>query len=268
MSADPQTETHPIAAAPAARVAATLQGSLDTLSVRDVLALLAGSRRTGRLVVRPAQPLWLVLHDGRIVHAGASSTMVRPRHLLSIGALTAGDLEQMFSLSNASVSASLSPAEVLAMLQRVAEDGTLDPEALSTAIFELSVSTVTDLLSVPERDHRGELNTLVFTENDGVAFAPDRTVDLDDVVKAADSDLASLAEVESRIGDLESRVRRVQRLHHGTGSVTLDALDWAALAEIDGRATLAQLGHRLGLGRGRLYRLVESLLERGLVEPA
>lgn len=210
----------------------------------------------------------MLLSAGRAVFGGQSSAMVLGRYLLARGALSAEQLESAFSLSDATVLASLGPIDILDRLASLVDTGELDANELQLAIADACVSTVLDLLTLPERDDRGDAVAMVFSEHD-VTVTTDRfSLPLDEVVAEAELQLVALEAAQQKLGGLDARLRRMRRISKSDAPATLDAQEWAALAEMDDRATIAQLAHRLGLGTGRTYELLERLLDRGLIEPA
>ena len=251
-----------------ARATTTLQGSIDSFPISDLLTLLSTARRTGRLVVRPAQPLWMHVYGGRVLLAGASSPMMLGRHLLAQGAVSAEQLDDWFSLSELAVSgASLSPLDVLATLVRLVDEGQISAAALRDAVADACVATAVDMLGLRGDDPDGPA-AFVFTETDASASPPAAAyaLDMDGMIVEAIRQRGYLDDAIRRLGGGESRFRRTSRIAASSAPVTIEALEWAALAELDDRATVAQVSHRLGLGWARTFEVLDRFVSLGLIE--
>lgn len=266
---DVVTSTAPPYGAPSARSATTLQGSIDAMPLDDLMRLLATSGRNGRLVVRPEQPLWLQVRDGRVVLGGSSSAMTLGRHLLARGAVSAEQLEEWFSLSEvAQGRITLHALDVLATLERLAEAGEIPLDELERAVFDAATSTVAEMLGLAPTDHQGTPIAFVFSEADPPVPLRGADFDMERVVDEARRLAELRVRLERRLGGPDRRFRRRSRIAASSTPVTLGAQEWAALAEIDDRATIAQVSHRIGLGLASTYELLDRFVGSGLIEPA
>lgn len=205
--------------------------------------------------------------EGQVLLCGASSPMMLGRHLLAQGAVSAEQLDDWFSLSDLAVTgASLSPLDVLNTLTRLADDGQISATALQVAIADACVGTTVDMLGL-RADDAGEPVAFVFTESESTSPPSPYALDMDGIVEEAERQRAFLADAAARHGGPASRFRRRSRIAAASCPVTLDALEWAALAELDDRATVAQVSHRLGLGWARTYEVLDRFVTLGLIEP-
>lgn len=240
--------------------ATTLQGSLADIGVADLLALLSGRARSGVLLVNPSSPLRLTLAHGSVVIGGSTSTMALGRYLLAAGLVSAEDLEQLFGLVQGRLgerrTRALDETQVLEALSRA-----VPVDALRTATRRLAVSTVFDMMMIGDAP-------MVFTESAPHPIAERFAHAVDEVADAAAEQVLAWPALSAAVGGEDARMRRVPRLSAASTPVMLDALDWAALSEIDDRATVGQVAHRLGLGRSDGATVVAGLLERRVIEPA
>ncbi|NLA36500.1 MAG: DUF4388 domain-containing protein [Actinobacteria bacterium] len=250
-----------------ARATTTLQGSIDSFPITDLLTLLSTARRSGRLVVRPAQPLWMHVREGKVLLCGAASPMALGRHLLAQGAVSARQLDEWFSLSELSATpAALAPLDVLGTLARLAEQDQLSAAALQEAVADSCVATAVEMLGLAPADANGDSVAFVFSEAEATTVGERYALDMDAVLDEATRQRAFLSEASQRLGGPETRFGRMSRIAAASAPVTLQAHEWAALAELDDRATVAQVSHRLGLGLARTYEALDRFMTLGLIE--
>lgn len=236
----------------------SLQGSLRDMGVADVLTLLAAGRRSGFLLVSATNQLWLLLADGGVVAGGSSSSLSLARNLLASGDVTAAQLERVLGMSHQrDPDPSDRQREESALLSALAE--VVPPVALRRAIAAQEVAAVAEMLRLGD----GELR---FSEGPAHPLAATCRVEADEVLAAAVEQVGRWDEASAAVGGDAANLRRVRRLSRDHAPVTLSALEWAALAEVDERATVGQVAHRLGLGRYEAYVLLGGLVERHLLE--
>lgn len=246
------------------RTAAALQGSLADVAIDDVLRLLEGRSRSGVLVVNRANPLRVVLAHGQIVHGGTSSTMALGRLLLAGGLVSAEQLSELFGLGTGRPGdrrhrpGDRNPEfdDTRVLEQLVDEVPALE---LAGAVRTLAVATVFEMMLLTDAD-------LQFDEAPPHALAERFSTPVGTVLDEAAAQMAAWPELRSRVGDESTIFRRVRRVGVAQTPVFLDAVDWAALSEIDERCSAGQVAHRLGLGRYDAAHVLAGLLERGLVE--
>lgn len=243
--------------------AAVLRGTLDDMPIGDVLALVGRRQHSGIVVVDPGRPWWLMLAEGDIVLAGSSSPMTLGRRLLAEGHIGAEDLEALFGLVDGRAGeraaeggrAGLGDAEVLSALM-----GVVPHDLLQGAVTDVAVAVMFEMMVVGAAE-------MTFTEAAPHPLAGSFRASTAEVVATAAAQVEAWRALLPRLGGDDARVRRVRRLPAARTPVALQAVEWAALCEIDDRATIGQIAHRLGLGRGAAYGLLAGLADRGLVEP-
>lgn len=239
--------------------ATTLQGTIGDIAVDDVLRLLESRRQTGVLLVNPSNPLRLVLADGAIVLGVSSSTMAIGRFLLACGMVTAEQLEELLGLVRSRLgerqTRSLDEIQVIEMLV-----DTVPAADLRVAVRSQAVAVMFETMVLPDAPW-------TFTEAAPHPLAERFVFGVGELLESADEQIRAWPELRQRVGDDATHLRRVPRLGAHQTPVILDAVDWAALSEIDERSTVGQIGHRLGLGRPDAYAVLAGLLDRGVVEP-
>ena len=240
------------------RSVTTLQGTLADVGVREVLGLLATSGRSGVLVVNPANPLRLLMADGAIVHGGSTSTMALGRFALANGLVTAEQLEERFGLVRSRLGERQQRAlDDVTVIETLLGDVPL-PQ-LVVAVRAQAAATVFEMMMLAD----GEW---LFTEAPTHPLAEHFAFPTATIIAAADEQVQAWPELRERVGTDATHLRRVRRLAAHQSPVVLDAIDWAALSEIDERSTVGQIAHRLGLGRPDAYAVVAGLMDRGVAE--
>lgn len=241
-----------------ARTPPSLQGSLRDLGVADVLSLLEAGRRSGFLLVSAANQMWLLMADGGVVAGGSSSSLSLARNLLASGDVTAAELEGVLDVSHqrggAGSDRQRDESELLTALAEV-----VDPVALRRAIAAQEVAAVAEMLRLRDGDLR-------FSEGPPHPLAATCRVETSEVLAAAVEQTQRWEDAAAVVGGDAAHLRRVRRISRADAPVTLSPLEWAAIAEIDERATVGQVAHRLGLGRYDAYVLLGGLVARNLVE--
>lgn len=238
----------------------TLRGSLDDLSIDGVIRLLATTRTSGVLTVSPNAPVRLVWSDGRILTGSAGSAMALGRYVLAAGLVDAEQMEALFGLVRTRLgdrqARSFDEIDVLEALAPI-----VSADELRRVSRAHAIAALTEAARLPS----------AFWHVD--AHAPHPLGDTlgsvaDDVLAEAVDQLRDWPEIQATVGGDEARYRRVLRLSAGAGPIVLQPIEWSALAEMDAHATLAQISHRLGIGRYDALVLVDELARRGLVERA
>lgn len=236
----------------------TLRGNLADIAIDDVIRLLGARARTGILVVNPQQPLRLVFADGAVVMGGSSSAMALGRHLLAAGSVTAQQLEDLFGLTQGRTGERQTrPLDDIGVLQAMLT--VVGRAELTNAVRLLAVGTVFEMMLLADAP-------LEFVEAPPHPLAAHFASDADAVVSEARCQADAWPAMQAAGGAESARFRRVQRVASHHTPIVLDALSWAALCEIDERATAGQISHRLGLGRYPTAALLADLTDRGLIE--
>ncbi|MFN8051335.1 MAG: DUF4388 domain-containing protein [Acidimicrobiales bacterium] len=238
----------------------TLRGTLADVDVVGVVTLVAAGGRRGVLTLNPPSPQRLVVSDGSVVLGGSDSSLALCRHLLACGEVTAEQVEQLLGLAGhrrvERSDRSHDLFEVVALLVDL-----VDPTVLAAAVRRQIVATTFEMLVLTDADW-------AFSELEPPSFTERFAVPAQQVLAEATEQVNRWAEVRASLGTDASYVRRVRRLPAHLTPVVLDALEWAALNEIEERATIGQIAHRLGLGRYDASVLLAGLQARGVIEPA
>lgn len=237
----------------------SLHGSLSDVGIDDVLRLLAAGAHSGLMVVNPANPQWLILAGGTAVLGGSATPMALGRALLTSGSVESHQVEGLIEIVGGRIGDRVAPnhdeAEVLEMLGGVVAQTSLYP-----AVREQVVATVFEMMLLGDAE-------MHFTGTDPHRLGAQFSFPVDAIVSEAAEQARRWPEVRARVGDDATRLRRVRRLTANQGPVVLDALEWAALSELEDRSTIGQVVHRLGIGRFSTYRVLDDLLSRSAIEP-
>jgi len=239
--------------------APALQGTLRDLPVADVVRLLAANGSSGTLTVHAPAPLRLVLAGGAVLVGSAGSAMALGRYALAAGLVTAERMEDLFGLVRNRLgeqqARSFDEVDVLDTLL-----GEIPDEQLAAAATAQSVAALFEMLLLTEAEWR-------FVDGDpGPAARLGATAA--SVLDAAAAQAGAWPALTASVGGDATHLRRVRRLVGDRSPVLIDAVEWAALSEIDDRSTIGQIAHRLGLGRHDAAAMIAALIERGLAEPA
>lgn len=238
----------------------TLRGSLDDLSIDGVIRLLATTRTSGVLTVSPNAPVRLVWSDGRILTGSAGSAMALGRYVLAAGLVGAEQMEELFGLVRTRLgdrqARSFGEIDVLEALAPV-----VPPDELRRVSRAHAIAALTDAAQLPSAFWHVDA-TDAHPLGDTIGSVAD------EVLAEAVDQLRDWPDIQATVGGDEARYRRVLRLSVGVGPVLLHPIEWSALAEMDTHATVAQIAHRLGIGRYDSYVLADELSRRGLAERA
>ncbi len=220
-----------------------LSGSLSEFSLAEVLSLLGMGRRTARMQVTSADAVGTVhLVDGRISSATADSARA--------------------GLLRGVVAALPVPADDLAMalqsedpVRALVESGVVDREAAQQVAAEHCTEAVGEMLDWTS----GEFAVWVGSQDPSDIGV---RLDVDDLVGAARERAQEWQDLRAALPDADSVLALAPTVDHAP---VVDTEDWAVLARVDGRRTLAEVLAAMGaspLAGGT--RLVQ-LMGRGLV---
>ncbi|MGN6331133.1 MAG: DUF4388 domain-containing protein [Motilibacteraceae bacterium] len=229
-----------------------LEGSLDAFGLPDVFQLLAATRKTGGLRVRAADGVeGAVWFDAGLV-ANASADLSRPTLLRRVVAALPVD-DAALATAVAGVVAVGAGGGVLRALLAA---GAVDADAVSALAREHAVDAVVDLLDWHEGAFALDADE---ADPEGLTLG----LPVDQLVTAA-RERATAWEALSASVPLEV----VLRLAPVAEAVTADPREWALLALLDGRRTVADVVELAGDSPVTVLTALVELQRRGLASPA
>jgi hypothetical protein len=227
-----------------------LEGSLDAFSLPDIFSLLSMTKKTGGLHLRRPDShgaVWLA--DGQLT--GGASDLTRA----SLGRRIAGSgAVDDDALTDAVARVADDPEVGIARALRDAED--IEDDSLRAVVAEHIVDTVFDLL-------RWEDGDFEFVQDEPNADDVGVTRPVDDIVTEARARLESWSSVEKHIPTPDT-VLAVALAPDSEPSVSRD--DWALLALVDGRRTVADIVELCGRGEYSVVVALAELVSRELLE--
>jgi hypothetical protein len=229
-----------------------LEGSLDAFSLPDIFQLLSMTKKTGALRLRSGAAEGVVHFAGGAV-TGASADARRQslaRRLVGSGAVNDEALR-------AAVDAVISAGGSLGVGRALRDAGAVEPELLQAAATEQAVDAVFDLLRWESGDFAFDVDQ-PNTDDVGVALPTDR------VVAEAESRAADWAGLDESVISPEVVLAMPVVLAQDPVA-TRD--EWALLALVDGRRTIADLVDLTGCGQFAVVATLARLVDRGLLEP-
>ena len=229
-----------------------LEGSLDAFSLPDIFQLLSMTKKTGALRLRSGAAEGVVHFAGGAV-TGASADARRQslaRRLVGSGAVNDEALR-------AAVDAVTSAGGSLGVGRALRDAGAVEPELLQAAATEQAVDAVFDLLRWENGDFAFDVDQ-PNTDDVGVALPTDR------VVAEAEARAADWAGLDESVISPDAVLAMPVVLAHDPVA-TRD--EWALLALVDGRRTIADLVDLTGCGQFAVVATLARLVDRGLLEP-
>jgi hypothetical protein len=227
-----------------------LEGSLDAFSLPDIFSLLSMTKKTGGLHLRRPDAhgaVWLA--DGQLT--GGASDLSRA----SLGRRIAGSgTVDDEALDGAVARVADDPSVGVARALRDAED--VEDDELQALVAEHIVDTVFDLL-------RWEDGDFEFVQDEPNSDDVGVTRPVDDIVTEARTRLESWASVEKHIPTAET-ILAVAITPDNEPTVSRD--DWALLALVDGRRSVAGIVELCGRGEYSVVVALAELVGRGLLE--
>ncbi len=226
-----------------------LEGSLDEFALSEVLQLLAGSGRSGVLVVE-AEDLTGHVHvrDGAITTASTSA----PGDALGAALLAAGLVHH--ATVEAAIAARDDHGGVAAAIEAIAG---LDPERVRAVERERIHTAVFALL----RRRGARFRFAARTPPQDPVGEP---LPIDEAVAEALRRLAHWHDLRERVPLHEAVVALAPR-PPGEGDVVVPREAWPLLAHVDGRRSVDDLVALTGMGEWSTVRGLADLVDRGLV---
>ena len=229
-----------------------LEGTLDAFGLPDVVALLAGTGKTGGLALRCAQGpghvqgvVWF--REGRI--SGASSDRARAslvRRVVGSGAVDDAALRHAVQRATGGGTG---------VARALLDSGAVDPDLLRQAASEQAVDAVFDLLRWQSGDFGFDA---ALSDPDDVGISLDPA----DVLAEARARAEAWARLEALVPSQDS-VLSLPVVLEADPQVTRD--EWALLALVDGRRRVRDLVELTGCGQFAVTTTLAQLVSRGLV---
>ncbi len=228
-------------------VGSALAGTLDELSLHELLGFLAETGQSGVIEFAGRSPAVVVVHQGRVTVALSENGPTLQQVFIGSGITDAdgwwdasAQARRDGSLCDAVIDAGADPTRV----EQVLHDQTLG------TIFELTLPS-----------------------NDRFSFSPGATHPLGTRFTFDHREL--LAEAERRVEAWKVIAESVPSTalvmapvrHLASDSVTITAADWDVLSLLDGRRTVADIIRELGMSAFGVCATVHRLRQAALVEP-
>jgi hypothetical protein len=226
----------------------TMVGNLAERSAADVLTALAADRRTGVLRIGTTAPHWAALAAGDLVMAGSASGPGIVQTLLSQGVIDAA------TVAGAGAAAGSHDLHVLPGLVELIGEVKLYP-----AVREQTVSAVFQML-LPSRED------FAFTPSEESPLAKYFRFPVDIIVAEAGHRVAEWAEIARSIASTNTVFRPTRRLEPDVTTISLSREEWAVLAVLDGRRSVAQAIAAVGRSSFDVCSVIHRLSKGGLVE--
>jgi hypothetical protein len=224
------------------------EGSLDSMTVEDLLQAMAAERRTGLLRFHGGDPRLAALDDGQIYLATSASGPSIHRIVVGSGAAPEA----------AWVEATQRDGGIAALLD---DDERVDSARLRAVLQELIVSTLAELL-VPGTERYEFLADQAHQLGARFCFPVDQA--LSDAVHRLNA-WRSMSETLPSTG---TRVRRAATLPVGSGSAALSPVEWQVVSSMPDEGSIADVIANAGLSAFTVFDVLHRLVRRGLVEPA
>jgi hypothetical protein len=229
----------------------TLVGSLQEVGAAELLRMLALSHHTGLLRVGSSAPHWAAIAGGDLVVAGSASGPTIIQALVANGVLTQDDANTL------TANAMQSRAHDLNVLPILVER--LGAVKLYPTVRDQTVSAVFQML-LPSQDE------FTFVPGERLPIADHFQFPTEIILTEATRRVEEWAEIARSISSTQSVFRIRRTLNPELPSVTLTPEEWAVLAVLDGRRSVAQTIAALGRSAYDVCSVIHRLLKTGLVE--
>jgi len=226
-----------------------LEGSLDAFSLPDIFALLSMTKKTGGLHLRRSHAHGVVWFTTGSLTGGASDVSRQSLARRVVGSMNvdADALERAVAAASAD--------EGMGVVRSLQQSGVVDEGVLVDLVGEHIVDTVFDLLRWPDGDF-----AFVVDEANPDDVGVTRLVD--DVVAESRRRLEAWKTVAAAIPS-PAAVLTVPAVLPNDPQLSRD--EWALLALVDGRRTVAQIVGLAGRGEFAVVSALAELVGRGLL---
>jgi hypothetical protein len=231
-----------------------LKGNIETFYLSSILQLLCGDKKTGVLTIAEGdRRVGIYLKNGSIVHAAGTQKEVRLGYLLRTkGIISAEELEGALTLAR-------QRQERLGKI--LVEKGYISAETLKRFIHQQVREILYDLFLWK----RGEFEYV------------DKDVTVDEEFAADFNHMEIILEGSRRVDEWALLTKHIPnsevvfRVGRSVGqqqeSLSLNANEWRILSLVDSRRTVQQIIADSGHDEFSVYRIMNSLISSGLIEP-
>jgi hypothetical protein len=226
-----------------------LEGSLDAFSLPDIFALLSMTKKTGGLHLRRAGAHGVVWLTTGSLTGGASDIARQTLARRLVGSTQVSD-----DALSAAVDAARADGD-LGVVRALQQSGTVDEGVLHEVVSEQIIDTVFDLLRWTEGDFAFSLDE-PNPDDVGVSLG------VDEVVTEARRRLEAWGGVAAAVPSPQTVLSLATSLDDDT---TVGRDDWALLALVDGRRSVAELVGLCGRGEFAVVSRLADLVGRGLL---
>jgi len=226
---------------------AALQGTVDELSVPELLRLLQRTAQSGLLELTGANPGVIAVHDGEVTLA-----------LSAMGP----------TLQQVVIGSGLATADLWDDVAAAAEAGSTLTDALAAAGVD------EDRTRAVLYDHTvGAIFELMLPSDDAFAFLADErhpigaryTFGVDELLADAGQRIEAWKAIAEAIPSISIRMRLAHSIPRAQMTITAD--EWHVLSRVDGHDTIADIIRELGMSAFAVCAVLHRLLQVGAVEP-
>lgn len=228
------------------RDAAALRGTVDELSVPDLLRLLEGTHQTGLLELTGANPGLVALHEGQVTLALSAMGPTLQQVFIGSGLTTAEQWDEL------SARAETGPSLTDAL---VAEGA--DEDRLRAVLYDHTVGSVFELM-LPSTDE------FAFSADEVHPIGTRFCFTVDEVLADAGQRVDAWKVIAEAIPSISVRMRLTHVLPRQQLTITAD--EWHVLSRVDGRVTIADIIRELGMSAFAVCAVLHRLLQTGVVE--
>lgn len=223
------------------------EGSLDSVTVGEVIASLAGEQRTGLVRFHGDTPRIVALAEGQIYLAtSASGPSI---HQIVVGSGAAPEAAWAAAGGNAEgIAAALD------------DDERVDSDRLRTVLSEHVVSTLAELLAPGSERYEFLADQ---THQLGARFR----FPVDEALADAGRRLSTWRSISTMLPSTGTRIRRSPTLPRDAVSATLTAVEWQVVSAMPPDGTVAEVIAASGLSAFTVFDVLHRLVRRGLVQP-
>lgn len=222
------------------------RGSLDAVTVGEVIAGFAVPGRTGLLRFHGTEPRLVALHDSGIYLAtGASGPSI---HQVVVGSGAAPEA--------AWADAAGSPGGIAGALD---DDDRVDSDRLRSVLLETVVATLAELLAPGTERYEFLADQ---THQLGARFCFPAA----DVLADAGRRLTTWRSISTTLPSITTGVRRSPTLPAEAVSASLSAVEWQVLSAMPDSGAVADVINAAGLSAFTVFDVLHRLVRRGLVQ--
>jgi hypothetical protein len=227
---------------------APVVGSTAQMPALELLRALARAGSSGLLRIGSTRPIWAAVADGDLVVAGlAVGPTIADAHRAArqLGDEPPRDLAPRGGGHDLALLTQLAESGRAADLGPIVRDHTVD------AVFQMLVPSVEDYS---------------FQPGPSIPLARHLHFPMEEIIGAAQDRVQQWAEIASSVPSTKAVFRPRRRLADGIEAVTVDRSDWAVLAVLDGRRSVAQTIAATGRGSFEVCSALHRLHQAGVIE--